>query len=335
MELAPICVFSYNRPEHLKRTLEALSKNDLAGDSVLYIFCDGAKDFSLSIDVGSHAIGSTANKLFYGSQEEYNSYIKTISENINVAKSQCWAKESYVIVRDINYGLAANIVAGVTEVVNKYGKIIVLEDDMLTSYGFLKYMNDALTIYNNTNQVMAICSYMFSVKHKWMLPETFFYSVPYPGGGWATWSRAWKFYNDDIKYHYELWNNKWEIFNKWGNDLQKQLTMNYHGEIHTWFIKWYSSLLQQKGLTLYPKHSLVTNIGFDGTGANCPKLSYNKFWVDNLVRYVNVRKWTKIKENTIASYLIYIFWSGHWYSKGHRTEWKNKIFKNFHNGHLK
>ena len=199
--LAPIVVFAYNRPEHLRRTLGALTKNDLAEQSVLYIYCDGAK------------------------AESTEEQRQRVVENRKVAHAISGFKEIHVVERERNVGLKDNIIGAVTEIVNKYGRVITLEDDVVTSVGFLKYMNEALEIYADEEKVMHVSAYMYP--HKCRLPETFFYPVPYPGGGWATWKRAWGQYNDDAQELFDYWQDKLEIFDIFGGDyLSKQLKGN-------------------------------------------------------------------------------------------------------------
>jgi len=135
MELAPIVVFSYNRPDHLRRTLEALAKNDLAGDSVLYVYCDGAKA---------------------DATEEQR---RQVAENRKVAHAATGFKEVHVVEREQNIGLKDNIIGAVTEIVNQYGRIITLEDDVVSSVGFLRYMNDALELYTDEERVMHVSAY--------------------------------------------------------------------------------------------------------------------------------------------------------------------------------
>lgn len=299
--LAPIVVFSYNRPTHLKKTLEALSGNDLAAESPLFVFCDGAKD---NASPETRAL---------------------IEENRRVAHSAKGFKELQVIEREYNYGLADNIIGAVTETVNKYGRIITLEDDIITSRGFLRYMNDALDLYEKDNQVMHISGYMYP--HKQKLPETFFYEVPYPGGGWATWKRAWDHFSNDIDDLYSYWSPRWKEFNKFGGDyLQKQLEANKNGSMYTWFIKWHSILLKMGGLTLYPKTSLTNNIGFDSSGTNCGTMS--KFDIPHPAECIEVKR-VGIKENRKAARIIYHFYSGHWYSKRYRKRWLSRIVSLF------
>lgn len=296
MNIAPIILFCYNRPWHVEQTLIALSKNELADQSVLYIYCDGPKENA--------------------TEEQINN----IKQTREVVRKEQWCKEVHIIEAEKNKGLADSIIGGVTDVVNKYGSCIVLEDDIITSKGFLNYMNDALTTYAEEPSVMHISAYMYP--HKCNLPSTFFYQVPYPGGGWATWKRAWNLYNNNTEELYNNWNYRWKEFDWFGGDyLSKQLIDNYNGTLKTWFIKWHAVLLQQNALTLYPGNSLTNNIGFDDLGTNC--YTTDKFDVP-IVDKVVVEK-NQIKINKKASRVIYDFYQGHWYNKRRRKALLNKI----------
>lgn len=244
MDLSPIVLFVYNRPIHTKKVLDALAMNPEAKESELFIFCDGAKENANDEDV---------NK---------------INHVISISKNENRFKKVHVTIQNKNKGLANSIIEGVTEIVNNYGKIIVLEDDIVTSVGFLKYMNDALNFYENNSDVMHISGYMYP--HDQKLPETFFYNVTLCWG-WATWNRAWKHFDNEAL---TLWktirdNNLINSFDKFGDDyLSSQLANNILGKLNTWFIKWHASVLLKNGFTLFPCKSLVQNIGFDNTGVH-------------------------------------------------------------------
>lgn len=301
MKIAPIILFCYNRPWHVEQTLIALSKNELANQSVLYIYCDGPKE---------------------NASAEQRRKIAAVRQTV---RKRQWCKEVHIVEAEKNKGLAANIVDAVTEIVNQYGRVITLEDDIITSVGFLRYMNDALEMYKDDEQVMHISSYMWP--HSKRLPDTFFYEVPYPGGGWATWQRAWQHYSDDTTALYSYWCTRWDAFNKFGGDyLQKQLEANQRGIMKTWFIKWHAVMLQRGALTLYPGESLTNNIGFDSQATNC--FETNKFDVIP-IDYVRVER-KPIKENKRAAREIYAFYQGRWYNRRRRTGLINKVLSFFH-----
>jgi hypothetical protein len=283
MTLAPIVLFVYNRPWHTQQTLEALAKNDLADQSKLYIYADGAKADATEDD------------------------LKKISEVEELIHSRKWCGDLEFIKRDHNYGLADNIVDGVTTIVNKYGKIIVLEDDIVTSPGFLKYMNDALDLYENEDKVMHISGYMFPVKKK--LPSTFFYQ-PTTCWGWGTWSRSWSLANFDSQYLLEKFIDAQQIQDFNINNTYPfftHLRENALGTMKTWAVRWYANVFINNGFSLHPFPSLVNNIGNDGLGENCG--TSNKYDWNNLAEKNDVGK-VKIKQNRKALYSMQHFNNG-------------------------
>ncbi|MBK7668766.1 MAG: glycosyltransferase [Sphingobacteriaceae bacterium] len=161
MELAPIIVFAFNRPEHTRQTLEALMQNHLADKSELFIYIDGPR---------------TKDEI-----EKVNSVKK-------IAEEKLWCGKVSVVESKTNKGLAASVVKGVTDIVNKYGKVIVLEDDLVSDKWFLKFMNDSLTVYENETDVVCATGYIYPVSKA--LPETFFLKGA-DCWGWATWKRGW------------------------------------------------------------------------------------------------------------------------------------------------
>lgn len=247
MNLAPIALFVYNRPEHTARTLEALAANDLAKQSDLFVFCDGPK---------TNANAAT---------------LEAINRVRTLVKSKPWCKSITIHESDANKGLAASIVSGVTQLVNEFGCIIVLEDDIVTARGFLSYMNEALNLYEHEEQVMHIGSYIPYTNSMGNLPKTFF-SRFMSCWGWATWKIAWSKANWDAEtlYHQISDPNIRYEFNLEGVlNYHEQLENNINGNIKTWAIMWFTSVFLNLGLCLYPKVSLSENIGLDGSGENC------------------------------------------------------------------
>jgi hypothetical protein len=237
---APIALFTYNRPEHTRLTLEALSKNPEFIDSPLFIYSDGAKK-------------SSKNSLVIEATREliYN-----------------WDHPNkIVIVREENWGLARSIIAGVTQLCEEYGKVVVVEDDLVTSSSFLRYMNDALDLYENDDRVISINGYCFPIDG---LPETFFLNAT-GCWGWATWKRGWDIFEPNGKLLISKIEEKkaFHRFDLYGSfPYKKMLEDQIRGENDSWAVRWHASAFLQNKLTLHSGKSLVFNIGFDGTGTH-------------------------------------------------------------------
>ena len=248
MKYAPIVLFVYNRPYHTRRTLEALSRNELATQSDLFIFADGAKE------------NATSEQLHQ------------IEETRKVIKEKQWCKNDEIIESTKNKGLANSIIDGVTKIVNQYGKIIVLEDDLLTGKYFLNYMNEALDKYENEDRVISIHGFMY--EHSENLQETFFIKGA-DCWGWATWKRGWDLFNPDgnellKRIKKQKLGKQFDLDGVY--DYVKMLKNQIKGKNDSWAIRWHASAFLADKLTLYPSKSLVVNFGFDGSGTHCGEL---------------------------------------------------------------
>lgn len=271
MNLAPIVLFVYNRPWHSQKTIQALIQNKLSSESELYIYADAPKNEGDSFFV-----------------QQVRDYIDNITG----------FKKVTVIKRTKNLGLANSVIDGVTTILNNYGKIIVVEDDLVTSPYFLDYMNNALDVYQNQNKVMHISGYMFPVSNAEKLPTTFFYRAT-TCWGWATWKRAWdNFEQSSIRLlediHSQKLENKFDIQGTY--EYSSMLKSQSEGDIDSWAVRWYASVFLKNGLCLHPATSLVHNIGFDGSGVHCgPNLS---FAVDTLnTNYIEIDESQEITES--------------------------------------
>ncbi len=175
-------------------------------------------------------------------------------------------KSVELIERKTNFGLAESIIDGVSMLVSEYGKVIVFEDDLISSAYTLQYFNDALVRYQNEEKVMHIGAYMYPLKAK-NLPETFFYRAA-TSWGWATWDRAWKDFEPDINKIIDQFDRKKKLeFSIDGTmNFWKQIIEFKRGRNNSWAIRWYASIFLKGGLTLNPSKSLINNIGHDGSG---------------------------------------------------------------------
>ncbi|GAO45225.1 DapH/DapD/GlmU-related protein [Flavihumibacter petaseus] len=271
MDQAPVVLFVYNRPGHTLKTLEALSSCDGIDRTILYIFADGEKE-------GSDSVSKEA-----------------VAQVREVIRRQKWAGKVVIRESPVNKGLARSITEGVSELLDNHGKVIVLEDDIVVSRGFLDFMNNGLKVYEKEEEVMHISGYFYP--NNGISGDTFFYNVPLCWG-WATWKRAWdKLQLDPVQLKAEIdRNNLWEAFNKFGNEeLRRQLDRNISGESNTWFIKWHCSVLLHQGFVLHPSNSLVNNIGFDNTGTH-GNLTY-RYWHHDLADHVKVEKLPRVESS--------------------------------------
>src|SRR5436190_4796402 len=241
MKLAPVILFTYNRPNHIKRNIESLLKNKEAGQSDLFVFSDAPKKEEDKLKV-----------------EQVREYLSTITQFQSVT----------IVKREFNYGLGKNIIDGVTEIVATYGKVIVLEDDLVVSPYFLEYMNEGLELYENDDSVISIHGYVYPVKEK--LPETFFLK----GAdclGWGTWKRGWDIFEPDgnllLKKILESDQaNAFDYNNAY--PFTQMLKDQSEGKNNSWAVRWYASAFLNDKYTLYPSKSLVYHAGGDGSGTN-------------------------------------------------------------------
>ena len=242
MIYAPIALFVYNRPRHTQQTVEALLANAVAKQTPLYVFSDAPRR-----DVSCQAVA------------EVRSYIHSISGFKSVT----------IVERETNFSLARSIIDGVTRVCEEYGRVIVMEDDLVTSPSFLSYMNDALALYENEDQVMQVSGHIFQVPEFAQREEAFF--LPFvTSWGWGTWKRAWKHFDPSAQGWEKISSNSAlrNRFNLDGHfDYSTLLEQQMNGKVNSWAIRWYLSVFLSNGVTLFPPQSLIKNIGL-GSGTH-------------------------------------------------------------------
>jgi glycosyltransferase involved in cell wall biosynthesis len=240
MTLAPIILFVYNRSDHTRQTIEALQKNALAAKSELIVFSDGAKTSEQSAPV-----------------EAVRNYLKNVQGFKNVR----------IVERDRNFGLANNIIDGVTTTLNQFDTLIVLEDDLVVSPWFLDFMNEGLQKYKHTEEVISIHGYCIPAN----FPEPAFFIRGADCWGWATWKRGWKLFNPDSTALLQSLRQQKLLyaFDLDGSyDFSGMLQKEIEGKVNSWAIRWHATAFVLNKLTLYPGCSLVQNIGGDGSGTH-------------------------------------------------------------------
>lgn len=252
---APIILFTYCRAAHTKRCIESLKSSSLARESILYIFSDAAKGGVDEADVLA-----------------VRSYLKTITG----------FKEVIVEEAMQNRGLADSVIYGVGRVLDEYGRAIVLEDDLVLSPYFLSYMNEALDIYENVEEVININSHILS--SPMTFEDNFLISFA-NSWGWATWKRGWRYFEPDAqkllaKIKEEGREREFDL----GYHFTRMLKEQCEGKINSWAVRWNASLFVNRKLSLNAGRPLVTNSGF-GAGAthcNTPNLFSVKLYTDEL-----------------------------------------------------
>lgn len=245
MTYAPIALFTYSRPDHTRQAVESLLRNVESKDSDLFVFSDGPKTEAKVVGV-----------------EENRKYIRTITGFRSVT----------IVERETNWGLAKSLIAGISEVIGRYGRVIVVEDDLVLSPYFLKFMNEGLEKYKDDERVGAISAYLPAQAPE--LPSIFFLRY-FHCWGWATWKRGWDLLNTDSKYLLRKLRMRKKAFDVGGNaGAYGNLYCQKVGLVDSWWVLLYASFFLAGKLTLYPSESLAQNNGMDGSGTHCVEESY-------------------------------------------------------------
>ncbi|MEZ9667162.1 glycosyltransferase [Vibrio breoganii] len=241
-KLSPVVLFVYARPEHTQKTIAALQLNPEAIETDLIIYSDAPKNDSDRTYVGK---------------------VRSIIRHIDGFKSV------KVISREENLGLAENIIDGVSKITKIYGRVIVLEDDIVTSTSFLKFMNNSLTKYENTKEVWHVSGWNYPLKVSDTMDAYLWRGMNC--WGWATWQDRWDKFDKDPERLLRTWDKrKIRRFNIDGTyNFWSQVINNRNKKINTWAVFWYASIFENQGLCLNPVRTYTTNIGLDGSGENC------------------------------------------------------------------
>lgn len=253
MAQSPLVVFAYKRKDKLESCLLHLEKNILCKDTDLFIFADGPKD-----EKDKEQVLITQN------------FIKEYCLKSSFSKVTAFYS-------DTNKGLANSIISGVTQVISEYGKVIVVEDDLLVSTDFLEYMNCALDYYADNKNIGSISAYSYPLRKLKRYKKDIYTLRKGECWGWATWSDRWidvDWNVSDFEYYYNNGKLRHQ-FNSLEIGLDRMLCDQMAGRIDSWAVRWVYHLFKKNYLTVYPRRSKTSNIGFDNTGTHCNK--NNKF----------------------------------------------------------
>ena len=255
--LSPICLFVYNRFNETKLTIDSLKNNFLAQQSDLIIFSDGPKaqnDLKLIKDI--------------------RGYLKKINgfKSIKIYESST------------NKGLAQSVIYGVTLILNQYDKVIVLEDDLITTPNFLDFMNQGLEEYSKNNKVMSINGFSVDTSSATnrLTNDVFFHSRTL-SWGWATWSDRWnkEFFNSE-KIRSSLTEQALLSFKKnCGDDISRMLLDSLSGKNDSWYVRWAFRHFIEGKLAVFPVLSKVRNNGYGDSATHCKTIDVLKTRYDN------------------------------------------------------
>lgn len=258
--LAPIVLFVYNRPTHTKCTIEGILQNPEASQSTLYIFSDGIKP--------------NANEENIRNWEAVRSYIKTIKG----------FKDIIIEESEYNKGLAQSIIYGCTKVINKHGKIIMFEDDIIPSPFFLSYVNECLNKYQNDNRIWSVCGYVNNNYIQANENEDDIYLVNRSSSwGFGTWKRCWDkiIWDKETLRGIAAYNNIIKEFDKWGGKDSSIIFFNMlKGKNSSWAIRYHFTAFLNNMTSIYPQKSLIKNIGWDGSGTHCGNKTFHLTLMD-------------------------------------------------------
>jgi hypothetical protein len=241
---APVVLFAYDRPDHLRRTLEALAANDGAAESELVVYSDGPKA----------ADGA-------GSVEAVRAYLRSVSGFRSVT----------VVERERNLGLANSVIAGVTEVLARSPSVIVMEDDLLTSRNFLAFVNASLSTYRHRPDVFSVTGYNYPLQIPPTYREDAYLSYRSSSWGWGTWRDRWSQVDWAVSDYAEFVTDArgQELFRRGGDDLAPMLERQMARELDSWSIRFDYAHYKHDAFCVHPVVSKVQNIGFDGSGVHC------------------------------------------------------------------
>lgn len=253
---APIIIFAFNRLDCLKNTISSILNNEEAQQSDLYVFVDGPRPQKKEDKKNVLAV---------------QDYVKTIKG----------FKSCTYTFSESNNGLAKSIIYGVSSVINRYGKAIILEDDLDLTPNCLSYFNQALNHFQDNEKVFSICGYTNAIKKPNYYAENTYFCTRSSSWGWATWADRWNSVDWKLE-DWEQFKTTGKAFNKWGgSDCWHMLKKWHEGKISSWAIRFcYAQFIQNK-VSLFPIKSLIDNNGFDGNGTNCKNWSRFQFELDN------------------------------------------------------
>ncbi len=279
-ETAAIAFFCFNRADKTKITLESLAQNDLASDSEIFIFCDGPRNIK---------------------ELEQVKEVHKIIDNIS------GFKKVHIYKKDLNHGLRSSVIDGINYILKNHNSFIVIEDDIVTSKNFLKFINQALEFYKDEKNIWCITGFNFPTKilpfPKQYKEDIFFVRGKNSSWGWGGWKDRWKKIDFDIEDYDQFIKNKKLVkeFNRPAGNMSEMLRFQKQGKINSWAIAMSYAMFKEDGYTVHPVKTMVKNIGFDenATHTTSKNLSFSDFNLKD-TGVLKLKKLSEVENNFLA-----------------------------------
>jgi hypothetical protein len=283
----PVALIIFNRPETTKRVFAEIAK---AKPRKLFVIADGPR-------------------------VNYPEDLKNCVAARQILENIYWDCDVAKNYSKVNLGCGKRPATGISWIFEHTDRAIILEDDCVPNQSFFRFCDDLLERFSDDKRIMQISGNNFQFGNKRGPYSYFFSKHNICAGGWATWSRAWKYHDMGLKLWKYLKDTPWLFditdnqvaINYWKDKFDKAYQSG--GEIHFWDYQWTFACWSQNGLSILPNDTLVTNIGFGENGthtknpnsstANLPTTEMNfplkhpqyvtrdieadKFFVENLV----------------------------------------------------
>lgn len=251
--LAPIALFCFKRLDTLQRCVESLKDCPESYATELIIFSDGPR-----------------------SEEE--------KDKVNKIRAFCKKIKGFKSIRinhrKENLGVDYNIILGIQEMSQEFENFIVVEDDLVVSNQFLRFMNAGLCHFSQFDKILTISAFNYVQIPNNYIWDCYFTQRANPWG-WATWSNKIKEVDWDLSASENFLTNSKEnkAFNAWGSDRSRMLKRTLKGEIRAWDIRLEYYQFKIDLFTCYSTKNLVLNNGFNRLDAS-NTIGYNRFKVD-------------------------------------------------------
>lgn len=244
--MVPVLIVTYDRIEHLKRTITSLRSNIYAEQTDLFVASDYQRTESEADKVAA---------------------VRTYLKSVDGFKSVT------VFERETNFGVVENSNSALRFIFERYDRFIIMNDDLVTAPGFLKFTNEALDKYGNNEMIFSVTGYCPPIRIPSTYPYDAFFLARMSAWGCAMTKERYDSVREISRKEYDDFvANKHlsrAFVNGGGDDLLPMLKKVACGSLEAWDVRCMYTQFMKNQYTIYPTQSLILNIGFDGTGMHC------------------------------------------------------------------